>query len=144
MDVAQLRQIEGMTLDLYKTVAPFLTVYSRDGDINPLSAPVEVLSSAPDLKGVVDFRKKREAFLSGNLDEAQPLDPKNPDTDDLNGFGPAYIVLVETAAPGEKYSAGKTFVIATGVDTDAPFRVLSVRPVPPNELEQARRETSND
>src|SRR5690606_236924 len=37
--VAQVRDATGISADLYRAVAPYLTVYGRSGRINPLTAP---------------------------------------------------------------------------------------------------------
>ena len=56
--VEELRQVMGMTYDLYEKVAPLLTVHSRRPGFNPNFAPREVLLALP---GVGD--EKVDAFL---------------------------------------------------------------------------------
>jgi general secretion pathway protein K len=56
--IEELRQVMGMTYDLYEKVAPLLTVHSRRPGFNPNFAPREVLLSLP---GVGD--EKVNAFL---------------------------------------------------------------------------------
>lgn len=135
IDAAEARMIEGVSADLYRQVLPFLTVYSRDGAINPLSAPQEVVSADAELRGL-DFAARREAFLAGRHPEPRADQDRNSGSDNRDeldpdgGFGPAYIVEVATAAKGERYSAKKIFVIATGLDTDAPYRILAVKTAP--------------
>lgn len=127
MDVGQLRQIEGVSMDLFHRVAPFLTVYSHDGSINPLTAPEQVFATTPAAR---DARSKsrRQAFGTSGGQRGRTARASGDDTpDDADEFGPAFVVTVE-AASGGKYAAGKTYVIATGLDADLPYRVLSVRP----------------
>jgi general secretion pathway protein K len=45
--VDELRLVPGMTRAIYDQVTPFVTVYSNDARINPLTAPAEVLRSVP-------------------------------------------------------------------------------------------------
>ena len=45
--IDELRLVPGMTRAIYDRVAPFVTVYSSDARINPLTAPAEVLKSLP-------------------------------------------------------------------------------------------------
>jgi general secretion pathway protein K len=47
--VAELRQVLGMTRELYDLAAPFLTVYSNRSSVNTATAPREVLLAAPDM-----------------------------------------------------------------------------------------------
>lgn len=134
VDAAEARMIEGISADLYRKILPFLTVYSRDGAINPLSAPQEVVLADAELRGL-DFTAKREAFLAGRHSDPQNDRDRNgaDNRDELDpdgGFGPAYIVEVATAAKGERYSAKKIFVIATDLDANAPYRILAVKTAP--------------
>jgi len=46
-DVSELAQIPGVSRDLFRRAAPFLTVYSFSPYINPMTAPAEVLRSLP-------------------------------------------------------------------------------------------------
>jgi general secretion pathway protein K len=48
--VEELRSVPGMTGEIFQRVAPFVTVYSRQATIDPLSAPIEVLRSIPGVK----------------------------------------------------------------------------------------------
>jgi general secretion pathway protein K len=128
IDVAQLRRIEGVDLDLYRQIAPFLTVYGRDGRINPTVAPVQVLASIPGLttadverlRVASRARQPNHAALSGLAQRAGTYLGDVP--------GPAYVVSV-VAAPAGGYRAGKSFVLVTGLDADAPYRLIAIRPL---------------
>ncbi len=50
--VAELRQVIGMTRELYDRVAPYLTVYSWQGRIDPATAPEAVLRAIPGIDDV--------------------------------------------------------------------------------------------
>ena len=45
------------------------------------------------------------------------------------GTGPAYIVSVAVGKPGRTFVLGRQFVIATGIDANAPYRLLATKPL---------------
>jgi general secretion pathway protein K len=47
--VDELRLLIGVTPALFERIRPLLTVYSRSGRINPLTAPAEVIRSLPGI-----------------------------------------------------------------------------------------------
>jgi general secretion pathway protein K len=127
-DVTELRRIDGMSLALYRKITPHLTVYGHDGRINPFHAPRSVLAALPGLS---------------ELDIDRFLDSKTPEDSDAqpipgslgkagaflaNQSGPAYAVSVAVGKAG-RVVLGRQFVIATGLDTDAPYRLLATRPL---------------
>lgn len=127
MDVGQIRSIEGMSLDLYRQLAPHLTVYSRDGLINPLNASDAVLSSIPNMS-LFDIKKVRAYVRNANRDQSNAP----PVMEKVNGSftdetGPAYVVSVETSVPGKDYRAAKAYVLMPNLDSDAPYRLISKR-----------------
>ncbi|SFV29588.1 general secretion pathway protein GspK [Hyphomicrobium facile] len=129
LDVTQLRYVEGMTLELYKQLLPYLTVYSREGLVNPLSAPDAVLSSIPNMT-LFDIEKVRTYMRAASDDQSSAP----PVMDKVSSFftdetGPAYLVSVETQRPGQDYRAAKAFVLMPAFDNDAPYRLISERPL---------------
>lgn len=126
MDVGQLRQIEGMSIDLFRRVSPFMTVFSSDGSVNPLTAPKEVYGILAKRLSA-DARTRREEFQAGqkNPNTSTAKDDEEQAPDD---FGPAFTITIEAPGAGKGNTTGKTFVIATGLDPGLPYRVLSVRP----------------
>lgn len=126
VDVGQLRQIEGMSIALFRRVAPFMTVFNVDGIVNPLTSPDEVYNILSKDLGA-DAQIRREAFKAGRK-------LKNPDNTDggeraPNEFGPAFAVTVEVlGGTGKGSTVGKTFVIAIGLDATLPYRLVSARP----------------
>lgn len=118
IDISQLRRVAGMPVDLFNNIAPFITVYSRDGQINPQTAPREVLDADPDLDKAAAQNIKSAVSAAGVRD-----DPANAALD-----GPAYTVSVASRGPNDEYRTGRTFVIAMGLDPKAPYRLLAKRP----------------
>jgi general secretion pathway protein K len=138
IDIAQLRGLEGMTVELYKQLAPFITVYGKDGRIGPLSAPDEVLSSIPEitrndidrLRSSMGTRKETEAAIQDLSRHVGAYLVDEP--------GPAYIVSVGVHRSNDKFASGKVYVVATGIDEEAPYRLISKRPLGSAQLSKAR------
>lgn len=124
MDVGQLRQIEGMRIELFRAVAPFMTVFSHDGSVNPLTAPEDVFLATPASRDVAT-RAQRDVFTAARNGTGSASALADVEADQ---FGPAYTVSVEAEMAGSAYRARKTFVIATGLDATVPYSVLSIRP----------------
>lgn len=128
IDIAQLRSLAGMTRELYQRVAPFVTVYGRDGRINPQSAPIEVLSSIPKMTKT-DIARLQVSRKAGFDEDATLTEIKRRVGAYLSDQpGPAYIVSVQVRRPGYKHAGHSVFVIATGLDNNAPYRLISKRP----------------
>lgn len=123
IDVWQLGRTPGMPRDVFDAVAPFLTVYSGDGTIYPPAAPLEVLEVIPDINRA-DIEKIRYADKAALVD----LMAKAPSFVTYEN-GPARLVTVLARRAEEKDSIGRTFVIATGIDPRAPYRLLAKWPV---------------
>jgi general secretion pathway protein K len=129
IDVGQLRSIEGMTPEIFRRISPFVTVYSKDGRIGPWAAPDEVLAAIPNmtrgdigrLRDAQGSRKATEAALASMSERVGSYLVDEP--------GPAFIVAVAARRAGEPFSAGKLYVIATGIDTEAPYRLLAEQPL---------------
>jgi len=124
MDVGQLRQIEGMSMDLFRRVGPLMTVFSFDGSINPLTAPEEIFAASPSARNA-DARARRDAFRAGRRGKSDPDKGEGAEADD---FGPGYTITVEAQTADNRYSSNKTYVIAIGLDQALPYRILSIRP----------------
>jgi general secretion pathway protein K len=125
MSVAQLRHLKGITLDLYRRIAPFVTVYGRDGRVNPVTAASEVLGSIPNLSAG-DIKRLRIFLSAPRQDDAVLAElAQRAGAYLIDEAGPAYVVSVKAGKRGERYQAGKVFVLVTGLDQDAPYRLLS-------------------
>jgi general secretion pathway protein K len=47
--IEELRLVPGLDLDIYARLLPFVTVYTRDGRVNPRTAPREVIMALPGI-----------------------------------------------------------------------------------------------
>jgi general secretion pathway protein K len=70
--VSELRLVLGMTPEIYERLAPLVTIYSRLGRINPLSAPASVIRALPGVspEAADEFlavREGHDAQLNGAL-----------------------------------------------------------------------------
>jgi general secretion pathway protein K len=130
VDASQIRGLGGMTPELYKQIAPYLTVYSASGRINPITAPSAVLGAIPQLTRR-DAERLRDAPKAGReRDSAEVSDIKKRAGDYLSDrSGPAFLVTVEASRASDAYLARKVFVIATGLDRDAPYRLVAKKPM---------------
>lgn len=128
VDVAQLRTLDGMTVKLYRQIAPHLTVYSGDGRINPLSASEIVLKSIPEL-AEPDFEKLRAYMRSPEQSESMMGDLDQRFGSYLaEKAGPAFVVSVEVLQADGSPGASSVYVMAPGLDKDAPYRLIAKRP----------------
>jgi general secretion pathway protein K len=142
VDVAQLRGLAGMTLELYRKLAPFLTVYARDGRINPLAAPEQVLAAIPNLTPT-DIEKLRSLSGLPKKDDPAISDIARRAGDYLaDEPGPAFLVTVAVLNPGARHATGRVYVMAPGMDANAPYRLIAKRPVQSLQLDGVRQATS--
>jgi general secretion pathway protein K len=127
IDIAELRGIEGMTTELYRTLAPFVTVYSRDGRINPLAAPDVVIAAIPGLARA-DVDTLRSTAAAPKESDAALIDiAQRAGAYLTDAAGPAYLVSVEVRK--SKGSAGRVSVLAPELDQQAPYRLIAKRPI---------------
>lgn len=99
----ELRQVLGMTEELYQQVLPALTIDSNKAEINPLVAPREVLLALPGIiPDSVDrfIEERRRNYASG---QRPPL---------LSGVDP---LLLAPNAPGVNYSIVTDTTLGMGV-----------------------------
>jgi general secretion pathway protein K len=127
-DITELRRMDGMSPALYRRIAPHLTVYSRDGRINPFHAPRGVLAALPGLSELDVDR-----FLDSKTPEESDAQPTPASLGRAGAFlanqsGPAYIVSVGVVKGG-RVVLGRQFAIVTGLDAGAPYRLLASRPL---------------
>ena len=138
IDIAQLRGLEGMTVELYKQLAPFITVYGKDGRIGPLSAPDEVLSSIPSITQN-DIDRLRSSMGTPKETERAIQDlSRHVGAYLVDEPGPAYVVSVGVSRSNDKFASGKVYVVATDIDAEAPYRLISKRPLGSAQLSKAR------
>jgi len=126
--IEDLRLVPGITRELYGRIAPFVTVYSGVGDIDPLTAPPEVLRSLPGINaGEVG------AFLAARALQG-PIPGQLPPLGGPAGGSLAHRVLQNATILSEgKTADGSTFtraaVVSLSADPTAPYSVLSWRQV---------------
>lgn len=124
-DIAELRLIPGMTRRLYERIAPFVTVYSRNARVDPITAPPEVLYAVPDLT-----RQDVETFLTARADPgAVPTDLMPILRAGLRYLAhrPLQTVTVHAeATTANKMRFVRTAVVSlTGGRSGRPYRVLA-------------------
>jgi general secretion pathway protein K len=132
IDVSQLGRMQGIPHDVFNEVAPFLTVFSDDGTIYPVTAPVQILEAIPALNQA-DIEKVRHADKSALVG----LMGTAPDFLTYKS-GAAHLVTVRAHRTDDDYSVARTFVIATGIDPDAPYRLLAKWPTITTAAEKSR------
>jgi len=137
VDVAQLRGLEGMTAEVYAAVAPFLTVYSGDGRINPRAAPDEVLASIPRLTQSDIDKLRASAAAPKESDGALSDIAQRVGAYLSNGAGPAYLVTVEVLRVDGGRGASAVYVVAPSLDAAAPYRLIAKRPAGTGQLSGA-------
>jgi general secretion pathway protein K len=101
----ELREVLGMTEELYQQVLPALTIYSNKAEVNPMVAPREVLLALPGvIPDSVDryIEERRRSYASG---EPPPH---------LSGVDP---MLRAPNAPGVNYSIVTDTTLGIGVKT---------------------------
>jgi general secretion pathway protein K len=128
VDVGQLRSLAGMTGELYRAIAPFLTVYSGDGLINPLAAPDAVLLSIPELRRG-DIERLR-AYMRAPEESGGTLGEigQRAGAYLTDKQGPAFVVTVRLMRGDGKPGASSVYVVAPALDKAAPYRLIAKRP----------------
>ena len=129
--IEDLRLVPGVTREVYDRISPFVTVYSGVGDIDPLTAPPEVLRSLPGVNA-----GEVEAFLAARARQG-PIPGQLPPLSGPVGGSLAHRVLQNATVLSEgKTASGTRFtraaVVSLSADPTAPYSILSWR--------QARRE----
>jgi general secretion pathway protein K len=126
--IEDLRLVPGITREIYDRIAPFVTVYSGVGDIDPLTAPPEVLRSLPGVNA-----GEVEAFLAARAQQG-PIPGQLPPLNGPVGGSLAHRVLQNATVLAEgKTANGTTFtraaVVSLSADPTAPYSILSWRQV---------------
>lgn len=118
----ELRLVPGVTRDLYDRIAPFITVYSAAPDIDPLTAPAEVLRSLPDVNP-----QQVESFIA-ERSRIGPVPGALPSLSGVSGFLAHRALQAATITSEGKTASGTTFtreaVVSIAPDPAAPYTVL--------------------
>lgn len=99
--VEELLQVKGMTFDRYRKIAPYLTVFSGEFQVNMNTAPRPVLAAIPgiDEAGVEALLALRGLSEDDQLDQLETAPPEIFDF--LVEFGPlVYTIRSEGRTPG--------------------------------------------
>ncbi len=136
--VAELQQVLGMTPELYRRLAPSLTVHSARARIDPAVAPADVLAAVPGMEAVEVERRlaAREAAAPGVPRAAVPT---------ASALGRRYFApsrnIAYTVRSLARMESGAVFVreavIRLAPGKEAPYRILAWRR---GELPAARAE----
>lgn len=125
--VDELKLVIGMSPALFARVAPALTVYSRDADLDEQLAPVSVLQ----LLYQNDPNKLAQTIAARNNppqqagDNAPPPSPPGVISPNASAWGHSYEVAIE-AWPNGRHIARSVVVMPTG-DPDHPYLVEAWR-----------------
>jgi general secretion pathway protein K len=121
--VSELRQVLGMTREIYRVVAPALTVYSGKSQVNPWFAPPQVLAALPGMHedGLADYLELRASHRERGLPPPQPTGV-NTALLDLTG-GTVFRVYAEApASDGARVSLQA--IVRTGEGAEA-YEILA-------------------
>ncbi len=123
--VDELKQVLGMTPEIYERVRPAFTVYSGAPDINPQAAPALVLRALPGiepemLRGYLDARRQNQA-------EGLPPPPfplgNSPYVSDQ--VGPAYRLKARARVGGQAEARVSAIVIREAATGDERMRIAA-------------------
>ena len=130
---SQLRDVLGLSPELYREIAPFVTTHARNGSINPLTAPETVLKAIPSDED--DMTKPPKATVARASEAtASPPQDEEPQTEaDPEHWleaemGPAYTIMIELEGPRPGAVMTTQTTILLKADDKAPFRILSEQP----------------
>lgn len=125
--VTQLRNVLGVSYDLYKRIRPSLTLYSRTGLINPMSASREVLLSLPDITEA-EVDQVMVLRTQGSNNKAAILNLLANSRKWLSiSAEPAYVISIEVKAKHGRYNPPTEITVLTDADNQMPYRVLEWR-----------------
>ncbi len=123
--IDELRLLPGMTRALYHRVAPFVTTYSGVADIDPLTAPAEVLRSLPGTNA-----GEIENFISAR-ERLGPAPGELPPLTSAGGFLMHRALQAATITSEGRTATGTTFtrqvVVSISPDPSAPYAILGWR-----------------
>jgi general secretion pathway protein K len=124
--VEELLQVIGMSWDLYREMAPALTVYSESAKPDPAYAPLEALMALPDMseedaRNFVEDRHSEESLTSMEL--ALP----NGEVAMARGRGLTYSILAKATMPNGIWDQVEATIRLGGSSDGRPYRVLRWR-----------------
>ncbi|HEY1837714.1 MAG TPA: hypothetical protein VGG36_08670 [Rhizomicrobium sp.] len=121
--VDELKLVIGMTPALFARVAPALTVYSRDSDVDEQTAPVIVLNAlypgdTNKIAQIIAGRNNPQAQADG---DQQPSGPPGVISDNGSSWGHSYRVTIAAMPNGRRIV--RTAVVEPTGDPDRPYLV---------------------
>ena len=124
--VEEFLQVLGMTWDLYREMAPGLTVYSDSAEPDPAYAPPEALMALPDMseeeaRNFVQDRHSEESLTS------MELSLPNGEVAMARGRGLTYSILAKATMPNDIWDQVEATVRLGGGADGRPYRVLRWR-----------------
>lgn len=135
--VEELLQVKGMTLALYRRIAPYVTVYSGEPQINMNTAPRQVLAAIPgiDEAGVDALMALRDL---GEDDQLNQLESGPPEIFDfLTDLGPlVFTIRAEARTPGGGVFV-RDAVVRLTEDPTQPYTLLAWKQGMPIPIEQS-------
>lgn len=122
----EMTRVLGLPRELAERMQPFVTAWSGDGKVNPLYAPPEVLAALPgispnDIAYLVQLRGNNAPpdAIAAAVAPVQRFLGSNE--------GPAYRIDVRIAREAVLAVGRVQAIVVRGIDTGAPYRVLSWR-----------------
>lgn len=132
LSVAELNQVLGVDAELFARLAPLVTVYSWAPQVDPMTAPRNVLLAVPGLDaGLVDrFMAARDAFYASRAEEGDapprlPLELLSPGARYLSrAKSRVYTVEARGELPGGTRATRRVVVQLTG-DQQKPYSIVA-------------------
>ena len=133
--VGELQQVFGVTPDLYKKLAPLLTVFSRQRTVNPLYASGGVLLSVPGVtrEDVLNYQQVRDEALEQGV--PVPDFAAGERKYMANSRGSVYRVFAELELGGGSKVQGEV-VLDTGQRNNRGYKILARNYNPLSALER--------
>jgi general secretion pathway protein K len=121
--IEELRLVPGVTRAFYERVSPYLTVYADSAQVDPLTAPVEVLRSLPGISA-----QQVDAYLAARTQQGGPGFAALPAARGLSPFLANPVERTVSIRSEGRTASGTQFVreavAATTGARDEPYRLL--------------------
>lgn len=137
LSVDELNGVLGMTADIAARLLPLVTVYTAASEVNPETAPEDVLRAtlpAEEARAIMSRRNKRAAEPESDDDMSAGLSSLNEESKDATAAdlaevaeGPLYSVEISATMSNGVTANGRAVVWLTR-DVRHPYRILDWRP----------------
>lgn len=124
--VQELQLVLGMNEIIYRAIAPYITVYSGQGN-------VDLASASPELLAILSAGYKRQHIddqaIQNRLNAVDATDVEQDGMDedlggDLGGLNQTYTIIAEVVRHDEASAGLEAVVQSQASDTDSPFQIL--------------------